>query len=213
MAKGLKIGDVVTVRKEQPVPKDEAAYQAGLTTVMPRQRGRIVKATDGRGFIVDFDSREVVLSAQALDILPEPPAKVVPVKGAKRGRKPATKVVPVAPPETISVAVSDSNSNVNVGVSTSNAEQDAVAEKPTPQTIHSIESLTIIDKVDKDESLLDYLNQENEGFIRLVANALLVAGNSPDVVLLSELRFMDLPERVQQRVQTLIRAKLALTLK
>ena len=78
MAQGLKIGDIVTVRKAQPVPKDGVAYQAGLTTVTPGQRGRIVKVATGHSFVVEFDSHEVVLSAQALDILPEPPATVVP---------------------------------------------------------------------------------------------------------------------------------------
>ena len=214
MAKGLKIGDIVTVRKEQPVPKDEAAYQAGLTSVMPGRRGRIVKATSGRGFVVEFDSHEVVLSSQALDILPEPPAKVVKAKVVKQGKKAAAKAVAVAPQEVPSVAVSDANSIFSAGVvSTSNVAQDVVVEEPAQQTIRSVEPQMIIEKTDKQESLLDYLNQENEGFIRLVANALLMAGNSPDVVLLSELRFIDLPERVQQRVQALIRAKLALTLK
>ncbi len=214
MAKGLKIGDIVTVRKAQPVPKDEAAYQAGLTKVMPGQRGRIVKTTDGRGFIVDFDSHQVVLSAWALDILPEPPVKAVTLKVAKSGKKATAKAVKVAPKEVASAAVPDTNSKSNPAVvSTSIAAQDVLTEEPTQQTIHSSEPPTIIDKVDKHESLLDYLNQEDEGFIRLVANALLMTGNSSDVVLLSELRFIDLPERVQQRVQTLIQAKLALTLK
>ena len=209
MAKGLKIGDIVTVRKAQPVPKAEAAYQAGLTRVMPGQRGRIVKATDGRGFIVEFDSHQVVLSAWALDILPEPPPKVV-----KPGRKAGSKAVKVAPSETTSVAVPDMSNKINPDVvSTSKAVQDLLAEDPAQQTGHSLEPSATIDKIDKQESLLDYLNQEDEGFIRLVANALLIAGNSPDVVLLSELRFIDLPERVQQRVQKLIRAKLALTMK
>ena len=214
MAKGLKIGDIVTVRKEQPVPKGEAAYQAGLTTVMPGQRGRIVNAASGRGFIVEFDSHTVVLSAQALDILPDPPAKVVPTKVAKNSRKATAKAVPVKPKEALSVAISDANRDIDAAmVSTSNAPQDVVAEAPVQKTLVAVESSTIIEKIDKQESLLDYLNQENEGFIRLVANALLIAGNSPDVVLLSELRFIDLPERVQQRVQTLISAKLALSLK
>lgn len=214
MAKGLKIGDIVTVRKEQPIPKDEAAYQAGLTTVMPGRRGRIVKATSGRGFVVEFDSHQVVLSSQALDILPEPPAKAVKAKVVKQGKKAAAKAVAVTPHEATSVAVSDANSIVSAGVvSTSNVAQDVEVEEPAQQTIHSVEPQMIIEKTDKQESLLDYLNQENEGFIRLVANALLMAGNSPDVVLLSELRFIDLPKRVQQRVQKLIRAKLALTMK
>ena len=214
MAKGLKIGDIVTVRKKQPVPKDEAAYQAGLTSVMPGRRGRIVKATSGRGFVVEFDSHEVVLSSQALDILPEPPAKVVKAKVIKQGKKVVAKAVPVTPHEATSVVVSDANRIVSAGVvNMSNTAQDVIVEEPAQQTIRSVEPPTIIEKTDKQESLLDYLNQENEGFIRLVANALLMAGNSPDVVLLSELRFIDLPERVQQRVQTLIRAKLSLTLK
>ena len=87
MAKGLKIGDVVTVRKEQPVPKDEAAYQAGLTKVKPGQRGRIVRTATGRGFVVEFDSREVVLSSQALDIWQEPPAEIVTAKVVKPAKK------------------------------------------------------------------------------------------------------------------------------
>ena len=127
MAKGLKIGDIVTVRKKQPVPKDEAAYQAGLTMVMPGQRGRIVKAANGRGFIIEFDSHELVLSAQALDILPDPPAKVVPIKVAKSGKKAAAKVVTVKP-QTTSAAVSDTNSSVIADmVSTSNAAQDVAS--------------------------------------------------------------------------------------
>ncbi len=209
MAKGLKIGDIVTVRKAQLVPKDEAAYQAGLTTVEPGQRGRIVKATDGRGFIVEFDSHQVVLSAWALDILPEPTLKV-----GKQGRKISAKAVKVAPQKATSVTETDANSKTNPDVvSTSKALPDVATEDVAQQTGHSVEPTTTIDKVDQHKSLLDYFNQEDEGFIRLVANALLTAGNSPDVVLLSELRFIDLPERVQRRVQTLIRAKLALTLK
>ena len=66
----------------------------------------------------------------------------------------------------------------------------------TPTTLYPRNSAP---HIDKQESLLDYLNQDDKGFIRLVANALLVAGNSPDVVLLSELLFIDLPERMQQR--------------
>src|SRR5260221_14045260 len=98
MAQGLKIGDIVTVRKAQPVPKDEAAYQAGLTTVAPGQRGRIVQAATGHSFIVEFDSHQVMLSAQALDILPEPPPEVV----KKRGRKTGAKAVKATQPKVTS---------------------------------------------------------------------------------------------------------------
>jgi translation elongation factor P/translation initiation factor 5A len=305
MAKGLKIGDVVTVRKEHLVPKDEAAYQAGLTKVEPGQHGRIVKVATARGFVVEFDSREVVLSSQSLDIWQAPPAEVVTAKVVKSGKKAATKkvtakvvkparktaakvvpvvlqevtstavadapsnittdvvvtpntaqdivpeeppaetvttevvkpakkaaaktitakavkpgkdaaakVVTVVPPEPVSVKLTDATSNINTDVSTASiAAPDVLAEEPDQQNAAPVEPTTIVDKVDKQENLLDYLNLENEGFVRLVANALLLAGNSPDVVLLSELRFVDLPEPVQQRVQTLIRAKLALTLK
>ena len=196
----------------------------------PRQRGRIVKAATGHAFVVEFDSHEVVLSAQSLDILPEPPVEAVPAKVVKSGRKTAAKTVavkaakpnkktaaktePVVPPEVTSSAVFDTNSAVNAGIiTTSNADQDVLVEEPAQQIVVPVEPTALIDKADKQENLLDYLNLENEGFIRLVANALLIAGNSPDVVLLNELRFTDLPERVQQQVQTLIRAKLALTLK
>ena len=229
MAKGLKIGDIVTVRKTQPVSKDGTAYQAGLTQVEPGQRGSIVKAATGRGFVVEFDSHEVVLSSQALDIWQESPAETVPAKVVKAGKKAAktvpaktlkpakkaaAKVVPAVPKKATSVAVPDTNSSTHTGTDiASNADQGVIAEKPAQQTGASIAPTTTGDQVDKQESLLDYLNLENEGFVRVVANALLTAGNSPDAVLLSELRLTDLPERVQQQVQTLIQAKLALTLK
>jgi len=59
-------------------------------------------------------------------------------------------------------------------------------------------------------TLLDFLNYDDPGFTRIVANMLLMNGNLPDTVLLKELRFVDLPEAVQKEIQRLVRAKLAL---
>jgi hypothetical protein len=67
MAKGLKVGDTVTVRKEMRLAQKSEAYQAGLKRLKPGIVGKVVDVAQGRSVIVDFDGKHVTLASQRLD--------------------------------------------------------------------------------------------------------------------------------------------------
>ncbi len=90
MAKGLKPGDAVTVRKPMSVSRKSEAYQQGLKRLRPGQIGKIVEMVEkARSVIVDFDGKQVKLASQRLE-RPSTPASVEregAPEGARRGRR------------------------------------------------------------------------------------------------------------------------------
>jgi hypothetical protein len=67
MAKGLKVGDAVTVRKEMRLAQKSEAYKAGLKRLKPGLIGKVVDVAQGRSVVVDFEGRHVTLASQRLD--------------------------------------------------------------------------------------------------------------------------------------------------
>jgi len=82
MAKGLKIGDKVTVNKNVPIEKDNPAFASGLEVVEMGRLGKVVKEGTGRSMLVDFDGVQVQISNQRLDLVSGGKQK----KPGKRGR-------------------------------------------------------------------------------------------------------------------------------
>jgi hypothetical protein len=85
MAKGLKIGDAVTVREEMRLHRKDPAYTQGLKRLRPGDIGQIVDAAEGRSVVVEFDGKRVVLASQRLDRVQPPPAPPEPAEGGKSG--------------------------------------------------------------------------------------------------------------------------------
>ncbi len=80
MAKGLKVGDAVTVRKGLRLPRKDPAYKAGLRRLKPGDIGRIVANAEGRSVVVDFDGKRVTLASQRLDFAKSPAETAAPEK-------------------------------------------------------------------------------------------------------------------------------------
>src|SRR5438874_2473811 len=101
MAKGLKVGDTVTVREELRLPRKDPAYQAGLHRLKPGELGTVVGPSDGRSVIVDFSGKKVTLSSQRLDQVKQPlsSAKTTEKSSARRGR-PRSGAVSSSAPQT-----------------------------------------------------------------------------------------------------------------
>jgi hypothetical protein len=78
MAKGLRIGDAVTVRTERRLPRNDPAYKQGLKRLRPGEMGQVVGAAEGRSVVVEFDGKRVTLSSQSLDKVVRPPAAEAP---------------------------------------------------------------------------------------------------------------------------------------
>jgi hypothetical protein len=170
MAKGLKLGDKVSMREDYKVPAKEPAFTQGLILIKKGTLGRIVEEAGERSFVVEFEGGRVTLSSQRLD--EDRSKKRLSLKRNVTKRGPRAKVAPVEPaatPEPVS----------------------------TPEVHHEV-------------TFLDFVDVNNTDFLRLIANMLLMSGNSPNTVLLQELRFSDLPHEVQDQAQRLVRAKLAL---
>ncbi len=72
MAKGLRIGDAVTVRTERRLPRNDPAYRQGLKRLRPGEFGQVVGAAEGRSVVVEFDGKRVTLSSQRLDRVVRP---------------------------------------------------------------------------------------------------------------------------------------------
>jgi hypothetical protein len=83
MAKGLKIGDAVTVREEMRLRRKDPAYAQGLKRLRPGDLGQVVDAAEGRSVVVEFDGKRVVLASQRLERV-QPPAPE-PAEGGERG--------------------------------------------------------------------------------------------------------------------------------
>jgi hypothetical protein len=68
MAKGLKLGDTVTVREEMRMPRKSEVYQQGLRRIRPGDLGRIVSMAEGRSVVVEFaGGKQVKLASQRLE--------------------------------------------------------------------------------------------------------------------------------------------------
>ncbi len=80
MAKGLKVGDTVTVRKELRLPRKDPAYKAGLKRLRPGEIGRIVANAEGRSVVVEFEGKQVTLASQRLDYVKQAAGVAAPVK-------------------------------------------------------------------------------------------------------------------------------------
>ncbi len=94
MAKGLKVGDAVTVRKELRLPRKDPAYKAGLKRLKPGDVGKIIaNAEKGRSVVVDFDGRQVTLASQRLDFAKPPAEAAAPEKPRSRATSGAARAV------------------------------------------------------------------------------------------------------------------------
>ncbi len=67
MAKGLKTGDAVMVRKETKVGRKTEAGKRGRKRIAPGELGYIVGPAGGRSMIVAFGKHRLTLSSQRLD--------------------------------------------------------------------------------------------------------------------------------------------------
>ncbi len=101
MAKGLKVGDAVSVRKEFRLPRKDPAYKAGLKRLKPGDIGKIVANVEGgRSVIVDFGGKQVTLASQRLDYAPKP-AEAAAAEEKPRGRAASAGAAPGAEPNLI----------------------------------------------------------------------------------------------------------------
>lgn len=82
MAKGLKVGDAVTVRKEMRLRRKDPAYQQGLKRLRPGEIGHIVDMADGRSVIAEFKGTQVTLASQRLDRAEPPVVEVAATEAA-----------------------------------------------------------------------------------------------------------------------------------
>jgi hypothetical protein len=69
MAKGLKVGDAVTVRKNMRLRRKDPAYQQGLKSIKSGEVGHVVSIGDdrSRSVVVEFKGVPVKLASQRLD--------------------------------------------------------------------------------------------------------------------------------------------------
>jgi len=75
MAKGLKLGDAVTVREEMRMPRKSEVYKQGLKRIKPGEIGRIVELAEGRSVVVEFaGGKRVKLASQRLERAAPPSA-------------------------------------------------------------------------------------------------------------------------------------------
>ncbi len=88
MAKGLKVGDAVTVREDLRLPRKTDAYKQGLRRLRHGDVGHIVSPADGRSVNIEFNGIQVTLASQRLERAEEPQA-AAPAEGKRRGRRKA----------------------------------------------------------------------------------------------------------------------------
>src|SRR5437868_2440055 len=74
MAKGLKVGDAVTVREEMRIPRKWEVYQQGLKRLKRGEVGHVVATADGRSVMVEFGGKQVKLASQRLERVAAPEA-------------------------------------------------------------------------------------------------------------------------------------------
>lgn len=98
MAKGLKVGDAVTVRKDTRLRRKDPAYKQGLKSIKSGEVGHVVSEGDdrSRSVVVEFKGVPVTLASQRLDRATPPvvtgtevPETEQPVQG-RRGHRRAT---------------------------------------------------------------------------------------------------------------------------
>jgi hypothetical protein len=119
MAKGLKIGDMVTVRKAMHLTQKSEAYQAGLKRLKPGIVGKVVDVAQGRSVVVEFEGRHVTLASQRLEKATASAQKATEAneessKSGKKGpRGPRTGKARVAAPTTATTAIPDERSLID----------------------------------------------------------------------------------------------------
>ena len=111
MAKELKFGEQVTVKRDVPVSRKSAAYQQGLKKIKPGDIGEVVGPAEGRALTVKFKGIETVVSKLRLTRPDESPAQ----KDKPAARKPATeKPTPGAAPQPADRSVAETQQPVPV---------------------------------------------------------------------------------------------------
>ena len=111
MAKELKPGEPVTVKREVPFPRKSDAYKQGIKSITPGEIGEVVGPAEGRALTVKFHGIETVVAKQSL-VRPgealtqkDKPAAQKPAKGkSTSGAAPQSAVraaaeTPMAPPQ------------------------------------------------------------------------------------------------------------------
>lgn len=109
MAKGLKIGDAVTVRKDIRLKRKDDAYKQGLKRLRNGQIGQIISQADGRSVVVEFEGKHVTLASQRLDRV-EPPAAPAEAPVRRRGRRPGSAALAAMPGDGAAPATASTSS-------------------------------------------------------------------------------------------------------
>src|SRR2546421_183306 len=86
MAKGLKVGDAVTVREEMRLPRKSDVYQQGLRRLRRGDVGQVIGMAEGRSVIVEFEGKQIILASQRLE-------KITPTNGESHGNGEADGIV------------------------------------------------------------------------------------------------------------------------
>ncbi len=73
MAKGLKPGDLVTVKEPLSFTRSSEAYKQGLQTVKPGDAGRVVGTAKGRSMTVEFNGVQAAIASQRLQKVSDQP--------------------------------------------------------------------------------------------------------------------------------------------
>jgi hypothetical protein len=146
MAKGLKVGDMVTVRKAMSLAQKSEAYQAGLKRLKPGIVGKVVDTAQGRSVVVDFEGRHVTLASQRLEKATESSQKTTDAGTAKSGggkkgqRGPRTGKARVAASATATTVIPDERSLIDYAnpqfiTSVANKLLTTSGLEPDPETV------------------------------------------------------------------------------
>jgi hypothetical protein len=146
MAKGLKVGDAVTVRKEIRLAQKSEAYQAGLKRLKPGLIGKVVDVAQGRSVVVDFEGRHVTLASQRLDKSTVSDKKVTEASAGssgrgKRGQRgPRASKVKVAPSTNTTAFIPDEHTLIDYAnpqfiTSVANKLLTTSGLEPDPETV------------------------------------------------------------------------------
>jgi hypothetical protein len=96
MARGLKSGDSVKVRKLIEFSKTSPERKNGLEKLEPGTLGKVVGAAQGRSVVVEFGDKRTVLSSQSLEQVKRGPGRSRRKNGAETGDKAASAQKPSA---------------------------------------------------------------------------------------------------------------------
>src|SRR4051794_12238383 len=75
MARELKPGEQVKVKKTFRPKRNSDAYQQGLTSVNPGEVGEVVGNAEGRSVVVNFKGIDVAITKQSLERVKAPAPK------------------------------------------------------------------------------------------------------------------------------------------